>query len=341
MELPISVSIIKSLKYPYFQQSFETPLLTLHQQQYVSLGDIDLAWERTGGSRVMKGIQSSLDSLKIIACKEALLHQPNWGKIPEAETSNDHDIIRQQCPDIKFPVGTHYTVFWETQSHSNDRYWEPIQGCHFYHQTLQEDTRLPSKRRRHMAGSFTRCNKITITIKDSPRSGNPQQEDTRLEVLLNVTELLQQYIRKLAQKHVSPQRPLILQKKCIRILAGLQPRDTCREAFIELHILTVVSLYILQVIMYANNNNLTRGRDLHTYNTYRAANFTLPAHRTALYSEKPSYMGAKLFNILPEFIKSQEESNAIKRELRRWLLNYPFYTIDEFLNWRIQWNFET
>ncbi|KAG8278150.1 hypothetical protein J6590_027406 [Homalodisca vitripennis] len=36
--------------------------------------------------------------------------------------------IKAQCSDIKFPVGTHYTVFWETQSHSNDRYWEPIQG---------------------------------------------------------------------------------------------------------------------------------------------------------------------------------------------------------------------
>ncbi|KAG8312624.1 hypothetical protein J6590_018265 [Homalodisca vitripennis] len=37
----------------------------------------------------------------------------------------------------------------------------------------------------------------------------------------------------------------------------------------------------------------------------------------ALYSEKPSYMGAKLFNILAEEIKLQEESIAFKKGLRQ------------------------
>ncbi|KAG8261964.1 hypothetical protein J6590_062994 [Homalodisca vitripennis] len=97
--------------------------------------------------------------------------------------------------------------------------------------------------------------------------------------------------------------------------AGLQPRETCGYAFIELRIITVVFLYILQVIMYAYNKNLTR--DLHTNDTRRAADFTLPVHRTALFSEKPSYMGSKLFNFLPENIKSQSSSDAMKRVLRR------------------------
>uniref|UniRef100_A0A1B6ITX4 Uncharacterized protein n=1 Tax=Homalodisca liturata TaxID=320908 RepID=A0A1B6ITX4_9HEMI len=125
-------------------------------------------------------------------------------------------------------------------------------------------------------------------------------------------------------------------KKCVRIIVGLQPRRTYRYAFIELRIITVVSLYILQVIMYAYNTNLTRGRDLHTHNTRWAAEFTLPVHRTALFSEKPSYMVSKLFNDLPEDIKSQSSSDVMKRELRKWLLHHPFYTIEEFLYWKTQ-----
>ncbi|KAG8310339.1 hypothetical protein J6590_066042 [Homalodisca vitripennis] len=93
-----------------------------------------------------------------------------------------------------------------------------------------------------------------------------------------------------------------------------KPRETCRYVFIELRIIAVVSLYILQVIMYTYNKHLTRGRDLHTHNTCRAADFTLPVHRTALFSEKPSYMGSKLFIVLPEDIKSQSSSDAMKRE---------------------------
>uniref|UniRef100_A0A1B6GY92 Reverse transcriptase domain-containing protein n=1 Tax=Cuerna arida TaxID=1464854 RepID=A0A1B6GY92_9HEMI len=130
------------------------------------------------------------------------------------------------------------------------------------------------------------------------------------------------------------ERPLILQKRCIRILAGLKPRETCRGAFVELSILTTVSLYILETIMYAHNSNLTRGIDVHTHNTRHGSDFTLPVHRSALFEEKPSYMGAKLFNALPADIKRQEH---LKTSLKRWLLQHPFYSIDEFFNWRT-WN---
>ncbi|KAG8253626.1 hypothetical protein J6590_030901, partial [Homalodisca vitripennis] len=54
----------------------------------------------------------------------------------------------------------------------------------------------------------------------------------------------------------------------------------------------------------------------------------------------PSYRGAKLFNILLEEIKLQEESNAFRRELKRWSVKHPFHTIDEFTNWRTRWNLE-
>ncbi|KAG8325301.1 hypothetical protein J6590_071091 [Homalodisca vitripennis] len=47
------------------------------------------------------------------------------------------------------------------------------------------------------------------------------------------------------------QRVLVIQKKAIRALVGLKPKDTCREAFKELKILTITSMYIRKVILHA------------------------------------------------------------------------------------------
>ncbi|KAG8301071.1 hypothetical protein J6590_061497 [Homalodisca vitripennis] len=47
------------------------------------------------------------------------------------------------------------------------------------------------------------------------------------------------------------QRVLVSQKRAMRELAGLKPKDTCREAFKELKILTITSMYIREVILQA------------------------------------------------------------------------------------------
>lgn len=130
-------------------------------------------------------------------------------------------------------------------------------------------------------------------------------------------------------------RVLTLQKKAIRILAELEPRESCRQAFQTLQIMTVTALYIQEVILHAHQKNLQTGKDMHHYNTRHAANYILPLHRTALYEEKPSYIGRKLWNHLPQPLK-ELQGNAFKKELHDFLVKQPLYTIDEFLNqdWR-------
>ncbi|KAG8322416.1 hypothetical protein J6590_108284 [Homalodisca vitripennis] len=93
---------------------------------------------------------------------------------------------------------------------------------------------------------------------------------------------------------------LILQKKAIRTLADLGPTDSCREAFKSLKILTVTSLYILAVVIYTNQLDLPRNEDIHSYNTRRAADYSLPIHHTTTFSKKPSYIGRKIINSLPQ-----------------------------------------
>ena len=64
-------------------------------------------------------------------------------------------------------------------------------------------------------------------------------------------------------------RIFILQKRAIRYLVGLKSRDTCREAFRDLEIMTMTSAYIYESILYARKNlgNTPLNSDKHDYNT--------------------------------------------------------------------------
>lgn len=126
------------------------------------------------------------------------------------------------------------------------------------------------------------------------------------------------------------QRILVIQKKAVRALENLQPRQSCRPSFTKLSILTVASLYVLEAVVFAQKSNLPRGNTVHHHNTRHAANFQLPVHRMALFEEKPSYMGLKLWNHLPEDLK-KGNTRTFKNDVKKWLLLNPFYTIEEYL----------
>ncbi|XP_046679308.1 uncharacterized protein LOC124366750 [Homalodisca vitripennis] len=82
------------------------------------------------------------------------------------------------------------------------------------------------------------------------------------------------------------QRVLVLQKRAIRIMADLDFRDSCKEAFKTLGIPTVITLYITEVILHAYTQRPERNGDIHDYNTRRANDFSLPLHHSALFCQE-------------------------------------------------------
>ncbi|KAG8310360.1 hypothetical protein J6590_065540 [Homalodisca vitripennis] len=124
--------------------------------------------------------------------------------------------------------------------------------------------------------------------------------------------------------------PCIL--KAIRILAGLTPQDSCRQAFGELAILTAVSLYICETICFTIAQKPDQLGDTHSYDTRNACDYALPTHHLTLFEKKPTYMGRKLFNHLPEDLKRRRDEKYFKTALKAWLLQKPYYTLEEFLN---------
>ncbi|XP_046683282.1 uncharacterized protein LOC124369349 [Homalodisca vitripennis] len=128
-------------------------------------------------------------------------------------------------------------------------------------------------------------------------------------------------------------RVLVIQKRAVRTLKGLEPLDTCRAAFKELGILTLIGLYIQETILYAIKTGQTRTGDRHPYHTRHGRNFLLDQHHLSLTEKKPSYRGALFFNTLPDSLRRLPEKEFIP-PLKTWFLQRPFYTIQEFLQWR-------
>ncbi|KAG8241993.1 hypothetical protein J6590_074959 [Homalodisca vitripennis] len=92
---------------------------------------------------------------------------------------------------------------------------------------------------------------------------------------------------------------LVLRKRVVRIMVDLGASDSCRWAFVEWGIITVVAAYIFEVIISSCSRGLTRNAQIHDHNTRFTKNFNLPSHRRTLFEKKPSYAGARYFNTLP------------------------------------------
>ena len=107
---------------------------------------------------------------------------------------------------------------------------------------------------------------------------------------------------------------------------------SCRSFFRDFSLLTVPSLYIFRCLMFLKNNLeiLENTQHEHGYNTRFCRDFQYPRHRLTLFQKTPLYMARKLFNHLPSTLKSIIKEDKFKRELKSFLINKTFYSIQEF-----------
>jgi hypothetical protein len=69
----------------------------------------------------------------------------------------------------------------------------------------------------------------------------------------------------------------IVQNKVIRIITTTRPRDSCREAFKNMEIMTLYSQYIYSLVLYTVNNKhlFDTNNEIHKYNTRNNNNLHL------------------------------------------------------------------
>lgn len=131
-------------------------------------------------------------------------------------------------------------------------------------------------------------------------------------------------------------RIFALQRKAIRVLAGLDYRADVRQSFIDMGILTIPSQYIFECLLYARKNWDRYGRreDIHDHNTRNKESLNIGYLRLKKSENSTLYYVPTFFNKLPEEVRTLD-FNKYKTVVKDYLLKNPFYNIDDFINQKI------
>ena len=125
---------------------------------------------------------------------------------------------------------------------------------------------------------------------------------------------------------------LRLQKKAIRITARLGYSESCKPFFKQMKLLTVIGLYIFQILTFVKSNmhNIKQDPVNHSYSPRNRHKFIRPiSHSTAIYEKSVSYSGLSLYNTLSYDMQNANEKE-FKKRLKLFLVENPFYDVREF-----------
>jgi len=133
-----------------------------------------------------------------------------------------------------------------------------------------------------------------------------------------------------------------IQKRIIRIITNKGKRDSCRQPFKTLQILTVPSQYIyiysLLVFVIKNRWLFLSNSEIHNINTRYNHNFQLISTNLTIVQKGVHYSGSKVFNYLPEKIKIlSHDLMHFKSVLKNFLNEHTFYSLEEFYQLTSNW----
>ena len=88
----------------------------------------------------------------------------------------------------------------------------------------------------------------------------------------------------------------ILQKKIIRIITNTRPRDSCREVFKSMEIMTLYSQYIYSLVLYTINNKhpFDTNNEIHKYKTRNNNNLHFPIANLSKFNKGAYISGVKV-----------------------------------------------
>jgi hypothetical protein len=106
----------------------------------------------------------------------------------------------------------------------------------------------------------------------------------------------------------SPQGDSIfrLQEKAIRIMEGCGSRVSCRDLFKKLHILPMISQYLLPLLIFVvqHKDHFITNIDSHNLETRQSINLYTPQANLSIYQKGAYYSGVNIFNKLLSNIKN-------------------------------------
>ena len=116
-------------------------------------------------------------------------------------------------------------------------------------------------------------------------------------------------------------------------MVGVSKRTSPRQLFKELKILKLASLYIFEVTCFMRKycQTLEKNFTVHKCNTWRKLDIHVILQKTEMCKKSVIYMGTKIYNNSPKFLKEIDNYKAFKKELKLFILLQTFYSVEEFV----------
>ena len=119
----------------------------------------------------------------------------------------------------------------------------------------------------------------------------------------------------------------------IRIITNESKRDSCRQLFKQLQILTFPSQYIFSLLVFvAKHRDLfLSNSNIHNISTCYNDNLHLPTTNLTLVQKGVLYSGSEIYNNLPPHMKDHSEDlKYFKSKLKSFLIEHTLYSLEEF-----------
>ena len=122
----------------------------------------------------------------------------------------------------------------------------------------------------------------------------------------------------------------VLQKRAVRYICRVNPRDSCRPLFLREKILTIPSLYILETscIIFKYQSRFAERSD--RYPSRNHMFLRLPQPTSEPTKKSVFYESLKIFNNLPLSIKCASTLKMFKAKLKKLLVLKAYYSVVEF-----------
>lgn len=130
---------------------------------------------------------------------------------------------------------------------------------------------------------------------------------------------------------VEIKRILIMQKRCLRNIFKIKQRDSCKEVFITNKILTIICLYIYEVVVFILENRSLFNSHSHFYNTRNKENIKSDKINYAYIQKNVQFTSMKIWNKIPVVLRNLPKEQ-LKKKLKLYLQNKAYYTLGDFLN---------
>ena len=122
----------------------------------------------------------------------------------------------------------------------------------------------------------------------------------------------------------------LLQKKCIRIMAGVRPRHSCRELFKKYNILTLYDVFILDCALFINKNRILFHENVSKtkHDTRNREKLQLLQTNLSVVQRGVRNAMIRIDNQIPQHLKTDKQ---FKKKLKKRLIEECNYSLKHYL----------